>query len=86
MVFSQPQTLQERIIYPSTKASLAIAVSADTAAVEFAFPSILPDGTSETEKFDLHRYSSRSPTGFVGNWKTDAPGHYTEVSVFCSVY
>jgi hypothetical protein len=86
VVFSEPQKLQERIIYPNTKASLAVAVSASAAAVKFAFRSVLSDGTSETERFDLHRYSSRSPTGFIGIWKTDAPGHHAEVSVFCSVY
>jgi hypothetical protein len=89
VVFSQPQVLQDRVIYYRTKDALLVPLHVSYSAIDFVFPAKSFDGTSiYSEAFDLHVMSPRDPTGFQGRWTTtDADGHKVQtVQTMCSVF
>ena len=87
VIFSEPQTLQERIIFPSTEASLKVRVFVADAAISFRFRSTLQNGLSEMEAIELHLYSPKNPTWYVGKWKAGSmAGSISDLTVYCSVY
>jgi hypothetical protein len=88
VIFSAPQTLQDRIIYYKTKDALQIPVEMSPSGVKFSFPAGFVDGVATLmESFDLRLYSPKDLTGFVGSWTTmDMNGKVIQkIQTMCSV-